>query len=77
MVKNPYLKLYVAQGYFDLATPFFATEYTLSHLDLQPDVEKNISTGLYAAGHMMYIRAEDLAKLRRDVGQFMQSALKP
>ncbi|MBV9087217.1 MAG: peptidase S10 [Acidobacteriaceae bacterium] len=76
MAKNPYLKLYVAQGYFDLATPFYAMQYTLAHLQLQPEIEKNISTGLYDAGHMMYIKADDLAKLKRDVAQFMQSALK-
>ena len=77
MTKNPYLKLYVAQGYFDLATPFFATQYTLSHLNLQPAIDKNISTGMYDAGHMMYIKADDLAKLKRDATQFLQSALKP
>jgi carboxypeptidase C (cathepsin A) len=76
MTKNPYLKLYVAQGYFDLATPLFATQYTLAHLNLQPVIEKNISTGMYDAGHMMYIKSEDLAKLKRDAAQFMQSALK-
>jgi carboxypeptidase C (cathepsin A) len=76
MAKNPYMKLYVAQGYFDLATPFYATQYTLAHLQLQPVIEQNVSTGLYSAGHMMYIKADELAKLKSDVAQFMQAALK-
>jgi carboxypeptidase C (cathepsin A) len=75
-VKNPYMKLFVASGYFDLATPFFATQYTLAHLALNPALQKNISTGEYEAGHMMYIRDESLAKLKRDVSGFMANALK-
>ncbi|HET8667232.1 MAG TPA: peptidase S10, partial [Terriglobales bacterium] len=54
--KNSYMKLFVANGFFDLATPFFATEYTLNHLGLDASVRRNISTGYYDAGHMMYIR---------------------
>ena len=75
-VKNPYMKLFVASGYFDLATPFFATQYTLAHLSLNSNLQKNISTGEYEAGHMMYIRDESLAKLKRDVSGFMANALK-
>jgi carboxypeptidase C (cathepsin A) len=75
-VKNPYMKLFVASGYFDLATPFFATQYTLEHLSLNSNLRKNISTGEYEAGHMMYIRDESLSKLKHDVSGFMANALK-
>ncbi len=75
-VKNPYMKLFVASGHFDLATPFFATEYTLSHLGLEPSLKGNISTGEYDAGHMMYIHSESLARLKRDVTAFLDNALK-
>jgi carboxypeptidase C (cathepsin A) len=74
--KNPYMKLYVASGYFDLATPYFATEYTLTHLGLDPSLRANIRTGEYEAGHMMYIDTKSLEKLKRDVAGFLESALK-
>jgi len=75
-VKNPYMKLFVASGYFDLATPFYATQYTLEHLALSPTMRKNIFTGEYGAGHMMYIRDESLGRLKRDFSGFMADALK-
>ncbi|MGH9454345.1 MAG: S10 family peptidase [Terriglobia bacterium] len=74
-IKNPYMKLYVAMGHFDLATPFFAVEYTLDHLNLPPALRSNITTGYYEAGHMIYIRDKSLAKLKQNVAAFMQSAL--
>jgi carboxypeptidase C (cathepsin A) len=74
--KNPYMKLYVASGYFDLATPYFATEYTLAHMGLDPSLRGNIRTGEYEAGHMMYIESKSLAKLKHEVGEFVASALK-
>ncbi len=73
--KNNYMKLFVASGWFDLATPYYATQYTLAHLGL-PDVEKNITTGYYDAGHMMYVRDESLARLKQDVSKFVANALK-
>ena len=65
--QNPHMRVFVASGYFDLATPYFATEYTLSHLGLHPALADRVSTGEYDAGHMMYIDVGELAKLRRDV----------
>jgi carboxypeptidase C (cathepsin A) len=76
LVKNPYMHLFVASGHFDLATPFFATEYTLDHLGLEPEVRARISTGEYDAGHMMYINNESLSKLHHDVAGFLEGALK-
>ena len=74
--RNPYLKLFVAKGYYDMATPFFAAEYTLSHLGLDGSAQKNITTADYEAGHMMYIRTESLQKLRKDIGAFYENALR-
>lgn len=73
--KNPYMKVFVACGYFDLATPYFAAEYTLDHMGLDPSLRGNIKLGYYEAGHMMYIDAKSIAKLKRDVSGFIQSAL--
>ncbi len=77
MSMNPFLKVFVGNGYFDLATPFFATEYTFNHLELDPTLRKNISMGFYEAGHMMYLHPPSLAKLRNDLVTFIQSALPP
>jgi len=74
--KNPFMKLYVASGYFDLATPYFATEYTLSHMGLDPSLRGNIRTGEYETGHMVYIEAKSLAKLKREVAEFLARAWK-
>jgi carboxypeptidase C (cathepsin A) len=74
--KNSYMKLFVASGWFDLATPYYATQYTLAHLDLQPEVQKNITTGYYDAGHMIYVHDESLAHLKQDVSKFVSDALK-
>src|SRR5699024_879610 len=56
MSMNPNLKVHVASGYYDLATPYFATEYTLDHLGIEPELRSNISTSYYEAGHMMYVQ---------------------
>ena len=75
--KNPYMKLFVASGYYDLATPYFATEYTLSHMGLDPSLRGSVTTAEYEAGHMMYIHAGELARLKSDVTGFLRQAWKP
>ena len=74
MAINPYLKVYVANGYYDLATPYFATEYTFNHLGIDPSQQSNISMGYYEAGHMMYIHMPSLAKMKDDLAKFIQEA---
>ncbi len=74
--RNPYMKLFVGSGYFDLATPYFATQYTLNHMGLYPKDHSRVSLGYYGAGHMMYIRDESLGDLKRDITNFMNNALK-
>jgi len=74
LAQNPYLKVYVAMGYYDMATPYFAVQYTLHHISLDPVLLKNISSGYYEAGHMMYIDEKQLGKLRADVGKFIDES---
>jgi carboxypeptidase C (cathepsin A) len=73
--KNPSMRVFVASGYYDLATPFFATEYTLSHMGLDPSQRERVSTAEYAAGHMMYIHVAELVRLKKDVATFLEVAL--
>jgi len=75
MSRNPHMKLFVASGYFDLATPYFATKYTLDHLGLDESLQKNITTSEYEAGHMMYIHVASLDKLKREVSVFIADAV--
>jgi carboxypeptidase C (cathepsin A) len=66
MTKNPHLKVLVASGYYDLATPYRAIEHTLAGLALDPVLRKNITIEKYEAGHMMYLHTPSLHKLKRD-----------
>ncbi len=75
MSRNPHLKVFVANGDFDLATPYFATQYTFTHLGLDPSLQGNVSMGYYEAGHMMYIHQPSLIQLKQDLAAFMRSAL--
>jgi carboxypeptidase C (cathepsin A) len=72
---NPYLKVFLACGYYDLATPYFASEYTFKHLGLDESLRGNISTSYYEAGHMMYIHMPALVQLKRDLAEFIQKAV--
>jgi carboxypeptidase C (cathepsin A) len=72
---NPHLKVFVGNGYYDFATPFFATEYTFNHLGLDPALQSNISMAYYEAGHMMYIHQPSLAQLKADLAAFLKSAI--
>jgi carboxypeptidase C (cathepsin A) len=72
--KNPHLKVFSANGYFDLATPFFSTEYDLSHMDLDPSLRGNVQFGYYPSGHMIYLNVEALHKLKDDLATFIGSA---
>jgi carboxypeptidase C (cathepsin A) len=76
MRKNPYMKVFIASGYYDMATPYFATEYTVSSMSLDPQLRQNFSFEYYEAGHMMYIEKNSLKKLKDDVSAFMQNALR-
>jgi carboxypeptidase C (cathepsin A) len=70
MTVNPALKLFVAAGTYDLATPYFAAEYTLEHLRLDPELRENVRIERYQAGHMMYVHEGELARLAGHVEAF-------
>jgi carboxypeptidase C (cathepsin A) len=74
---NPHLKVYVANGYFDLATPYFATDYTFKRLALEPDLRGNVTQAFYEAGHMMYIHRPSLVQMKQDLSRFLQGAVAP
>ncbi len=74
--KNPHLHVFSANGYFDLATPFFITEYDLSHMDLPAELRGNVQFGYYPSGHMIYLNLEALHKLRADLEKFIADAQK-
>lgn len=67
MTKNPHLQVLICNGYYDLATPYFATEYTLDHLFLEESLRENISMKYYESGHMMYIHRPSLEQMATDV----------
>jgi len=74
LTHNPHMKLLVCSGHFDLATPFFATDYQLNHMTLAPEIRKNITQTYYDGGHMLYHVRPALAKLHDDVTAFISSA---
>ena len=73
-VKNPFMKLLVASGTYDLATPFFGTDYTLSHLELDKAARENVSSIRFEAGHMMYTDSGSRARLKQEVASFLRAA---
>lgn len=75
MSKNPFLHILVANGYYDLATPYFATEYTINHLALDPLLRDNVTMTYYEAGHMMYVHMPSLAQLSHDLVAFIAKSL--
>ena len=76
MVRNPDLKVLITAGYYDLATPYFDSVYTVDHLGLPPELRGNIRIANYEAGHMMYIRAADHRKLKQDIVGFLREAMR-
>ncbi|MER3489036.1 MAG: peptidase S10 [Meiothermus sp.] len=74
---NPYLKVFVGNGYYDLATPYFATQYTFNHLGLDATLQDNISMAYYEAGHMMYVHLESLRQMKEDLVRFIRAAIPP
>ena len=74
MAINPNLKVLVNNGYYDLATPFFATQYTFSHLGFDPTYPSRVSMAFYSAGHMMYVRRADREALKANIARFIAGA---
>jgi carboxypeptidase C (cathepsin A) len=76
MIKNPYMKVLVMEGYYDLATPFAAANWTMDHLNLDAKYRQSISYATYNAGHMVYIDRTEHDKMKRDLVEFMEKCLK-
>ncbi|HET9995604.1 MAG TPA: hypothetical protein VFQ18_09365 [Candidatus Acidoferrum sp.] len=77
MITNPRLLVQVENGYYDLATPFFATEHTMEHLGLPEALQKNIKEDYYMAGHMMYLHDQDRVSLHNQIASFIDRATQP
>src|SRR5712692_1855755 len=75
MIKNPYMKILVMEGYYDLATPFAAANWTMDHLDLGPQFRQNVSYATYNSGHMVYIDRAEHDRMKRDLVEFMEKCL--
>ena len=69
--------LHGENGYYDMATPFFATEFTMEHLGLPAELQKNVKLDYYNAGHMMYLHDEDRVSLHNQIASFIDRATKP
>jgi carboxypeptidase C (cathepsin A) len=77
LTRNPYLRVHVSCGDYDLATPWSAVRYTFNHLQVDPDLAKNVTLDTYTAGHMMYLNLADLKKQKADLARFIREAAVP
>lgn len=74
MRQNPNLKVLSLNGYYDLATPFFGAEWDLSHMQIAPELRRNITYRYYESGHMIYIAPAAMAKMKVDLDAFYKDA---
>ena len=74
LIENPYLHVFSANGYYDLATPFYGTDYTLGHLQLPPSLRSHVEYGYYPSGHMVYLNDEARRAFKADLVKFYGEA---
>ncbi|MEO1009160.1 MAG: alpha/beta hydrolase fold domain-containing protein [Planctomycetota bacterium] len=73
MHRQPHTRVFVAMGYYDLATPFYAAEHTVNTMRLDPAYRSRVDLAYYPAGHMMYIHQPSLEQLKADMDRFYLS----
>ncbi|MDH5263233.1 MAG: peptidase S10 [Betaproteobacteria bacterium] len=71
LAMNPHMRVLVANGYYDFATPHFASDYTFGHMGIDPAVRENFAVSYYEAGHMMYVHKPSLERLAKDLRDFV------
>lgn len=74
LTRNPYTKVLILNGYFDLGTPFYAVEHTIDHMGLAPEIRENIQMTYYEAGHMMYTDEASFDQMERDIKDFIRDS---
>jgi carboxypeptidase C (cathepsin A) len=74
MRANPHLKLHVAYGHYDGATPYFAAEHALAHLAIPEELRENIESAYYPAGHMMYVHEPSRIQQSKDLANFVTAS---
>ena len=77
LVQDANLHVLVLNGYYDLATPFSATEYVMTHLGVPQSASSRIQMKYYEAGHMMYVNPPSLKKMKGDLDTFIDSTARP
>ncbi|MGH7481507.1 MAG: S10 family peptidase [Longimicrobiales bacterium] len=75
MAQNPFLHLMVQSGYYDNGTDYFSAKYTLWNMDPSGRLQDRVRFEAYRSGHMMYLRAEDLAAANQDIREFIRAAM--
>ena len=75
MRENPHLMVYSLNGIYDMATPFFGTEYDLAHMWLDPSLRNNVRFGYYPSGHMVYLNQDAMKTMKADIARFYDDAL--
>ena len=73
--KNPYMRVFIGSGYYDLATPYFATEYTFSHMGLPTRFKEHITKSYFDAGHMFYSHVPSLERVSKEIGEFVRKSI--
>ncbi len=74
MRQNPHLMVYSLNGLYDMATPFFGTEYDLAHLQIDKTLRPNLRFAYYPSGHMVYLNTEALHSMKTDLSRFYDDA---
>jgi carboxypeptidase C (cathepsin A) len=76
LITNPNLQVQTENGWFDLATPFFGTEFAMDHLHLPADLRRHVDFKYYDSGHMIYLNEQELTKLKGNIAELIAATTK-